>query len=207
MHDSDELKQYCFSSLFFAPIWRLSLRYYVVLCCRMWLMVILCMVPGFLLCCTWVLLCNDTRERGDPSFFVVVDVFIPFFSVGGGGGVRRWIFNSWPLTFPCRGRPLWCWRTDNRPSQSVCLPLLISLLSLFGPCLESQCALCGEPEGEWASPTPLSKSPPMVPARHPPSSPGLLLVGRQRGRAEWNMLLFSLHPTRESWGGGWGNGE
>lgn len=45
----------------------------------MWLMVILCMVPGFLLCCTWVLLCKDTRERGGASFFVAVDVFIPFF--------------------------------------------------------------------------------------------------------------------------------
>lgn len=30
------------------------------------------------------------------------------------------------------------------------------LLSLFGPCLESQCTLCGEPEGEWASPFPNS---------------------------------------------------
>lgn len=53
----------------------------------MWLMVILCMVPGFLLCCTWVLLCKDMRERGDASFFVaVVDVFIPFLGSGWAAG-------------------------------------------------------------------------------------------------------------------------
>lgn len=38
----------------------------------------------------------------------------------------------------------------------ICVASINLLLSLFGPCLESQCTLCGEPEGEWASPFPNS---------------------------------------------------
>lgn len=38
----------------------------------------------------------------------------------------------------------------------ICVASINLMLSLFGPCLESQCTLCGEPEGEWASPFPNS---------------------------------------------------
>lgn len=68
------------------------------------------------------------------------------------------------------------------------------LLSLFGPCLESQCTLCGEPEGEWASPFPemLVSS----------SSPSLLFAIRggweaERGRGfAADTLFFSLHLSK-----------
>lgn len=35
-------------------------------------------------------------------------------------------------------------------THHICVTPINLLLSLFGPCLESQCTLCGEPEGEWA---------------------------------------------------------
>lgn len=46
--------------------------------------------------------------------------------------------------------------TRKNADIRICVASINLLLSLFGPCLESQCTLCGEPEGEWASPFPNS---------------------------------------------------
>lgn len=45
------------------PTQCLSLHHFIFLCSRMWLMVILCMVAGFLLCCTWVPHYKDIRRE------------------------------------------------------------------------------------------------------------------------------------------------
>lgn len=49
--------------VFFLSLWRLSLHHFVFSCSHMWLMAVLCMVAGFVLCCTWVLFCKDIRSK------------------------------------------------------------------------------------------------------------------------------------------------
>lgn len=53
------------------------------------------------------------------------------------------------------------------------------LLFLSGPCLESQCTLCGEPEGEWASPFPNSSC-----HRHLPPCCSAFQGGREAGKGD-----------------------
>lgn len=130
-------------------IWRLSLHHFVFSCSHMWLMVVLCMVTAFLLRCTWVLLCTDmaaevcsyfcsvlflTKSTRTAESWTAVDVF-------------TWKQRRWRLSPNTHARSR---------SVTYVLRLLISCCLFFGPCLESQCALCGEPEGEWASPFPES---------------------------------------------------
>ncbi len=135
--------------LFFSPLWRLSLHHFVLLCSRMWLMVILFTVAGFLLCCTWVLLCKDIRSQRRLLFYC----FYLFLtekervteSLIEVGNISIW--RAATLMFV----PM---HTCTNIDVHICVAAINLLLSLFGPCLESQCTLCGEPEGEWASPFP-----------------------------------------------------
>lgn len=85
-------------------------------------------------------------------------------------------------------------RMHKRIDFHICVASINLLLSLFGPCLESQCTLCGEPEGEWAFAIPqqlLSSS-----------SPGLLFCcfgegGKwSGGDAVLQTLFFSLHLSK-----------
>lgn len=72
-HDSDELIQY--DSSFFSSIWCLPLHYFIFSRYRMWLMVILCMVASFLLCCTWVPHSKDIKGRKNTGLWLPIYLF------------------------------------------------------------------------------------------------------------------------------------
>lgn len=69
------------------------------------------------------------------------------------------------------------------------------LLFLSGPCLESQCTLCGEPEGEWASPFPNSSC-----HRHLPPCCSAFQGGREVGRGGVVGTLWCRHVVLQSSG-------
>lgn len=93
---------------------------------------------------------------------------------------RRWILNSSSYkTLILMFVPT---PTCTDINFHICVASINLLLSLFGPCLESQCTLCGEPEGEWASPFPKSSC-----HRHLPAC--CLLFGEGGKRSGGDALL------------------
>ena len=79
-YGSDELKQYYFSFcfLFFFSLDACLCIISGFFCSRRWLIVILCMVAGFLLYFTWVPLCKDIRRKRE-SVVLHVDCSVVMF--------------------------------------------------------------------------------------------------------------------------------
>lgn len=79
--------------------------------------------------------------------------------------------------FCAEGQWLRCWSPRNMHQRWCHVCVINLLLFLSGFCLESQCTLCGEPEGEWASPFPNSAC-----HRHPPPCCSAFQGGREAGK-------------------------
>ena len=90
---SDDLKQMTLILLLFSACWRLCLHHFIFLCSHMWLMVILCMVAGFLLCCTWLPLCQNIRSKTGSVLHVVylVSLFLFVFADDRERDADSWI--------------------------------------------------------------------------------------------------------------------
>lgn len=114
-------------------------------------MVILCMLAGFWLCCTCVLLCKDIRSQEAVLFYCFYLFLMEKEMVAGSWIAVVHISISRAVTFI-----FVTMHTSTNIDLHICVASINLLLSLFGSCLESQCTLCGEPEGEWASPSPSS---------------------------------------------------
>lgn len=130
-----------------------------------------CFLGGFLFCGTPVSKYKFCYQR--RRVFWNLDSSHRFCAEGSDSDVRRCLRQCW---------------------HHLCVINL--LLFLSGPCLESQCTLCGEPEGEWASPFPNSSC-----HRHLPPCCSAFQGGREAGKGDGGVrTLWCRHVVLQSSG-------